>query len=444
MTKYIDLNELSKIKAEYCSDTKNTSVRHALTNVGMNEVVSSLDDVSSSHFTFSLDIKTLPVCDQKRSGRCWIFSACTILREIVASKLNITSQFELSQNFISYYDKIEKYNYQMEGVIREILNGKEPSDRTMSYLLSGVSDGGQWDMFKALVKKYGIVPKSVFPETFQSNNTKLQTTLCDSIFRQFAVSAYKEKDKGIDRLEEIKAEYFKKIYSVITSCFGIPVEKFDFSYKDTKGDYHLERDLTPKSFFDKYVGDEIDEYVSIISAPTKDKEYYHLYTIDLVGNVIGGDEITHLNLPFERMEELIIKQLKDNKIVWFGSDVSYYLDRQDGVWSLEAFDYQSAFDADIAFPKEDMLDFKQSAMNHAMVITGVDLVDDKPTKWKIENSWGSTYGSSGYFVMSESFFSLFVYQAAIRKEYLNDRELEALKGEKTILPPWDPFGTLAD
>lgn len=444
MKKEITIEELNSVKDEYLSDKTNAIIRHMLSKDEMADAVSS-QDTNNTQFTFSIDIKTMSVCNQQRSGRCWIFSASTVLREIIAKKLGIKDNFEISQNYISYFDKLEKYNYYMENVIELALKGEKKDSRRMNFLLQmGVGDGGQWDMYVNLVKKYGIVPKSAFPETKQSNGTHASSQLANAALRKFASEVYLKKDEGIDALHELKTEYMKKLYALFTSSFGVPPAKFDFEYTDSDGKYHIEKDLTPKSFFDKYVGDEIDEYVSLINAPTKDKEYYQTYNIELVGNVINGKPITHLNLPLERIKELVIAQLSDKDLVWFGSDVSYYGNRTSGVWDDESFDYSSMFDIDFKFDKADMLDFSNSAMNHAMVITGVNLIDGKPNRYKIENSWGDDIGKKGYFVMSDSWFDSFVYQVAIKKKYLCDKELAALETKPKLLPPWDPFGTLAD
>ncbi len=444
MKKEITIEELNSVKDEYLSDKTNAIIRHMLSKDEMADAVSS-QDTNNTQFTFSIDIKTMSVCNQQRSGRCWIFSASTVLREIIAKKLGIKDNFEISQNYISYFDKLEKYNYYMENIIELALKGEKKDSRRMNFLLQmGVGDGGQWDMYVNLVKKYGIVPKSVFPETKQSNGTHASSQLANAALRKFASEVYLKKDEGIDALHELKTEYMKKLYALFTSSFGVPPAKFDFEYTDSDGKYHIEKELTPKSFFDKYVGDEIDEYVSLINAPTKDKEYYQTYNIELVGNVYEGKPITHLNLPMERLEELIIEQLKNGEIVWFGSDVSYFGNRTSGVWDNDSFDYKTPFGLDLVFDKSDMLDFYHSAMNHAMVITGVDLKDGKPVRWKIENSWGDTAGVKGYYVMSEAFFKDFVYQAAIKDKYLNTKEKDALKKKAVLLAPWDPFGTLAD
>lgn len=446
MSEEINMEVLGEEKKEYLSSEKHTVLRHALSHSPFNKVVGSLDTSAETDFTFSIDLKTLPVSNQLHSGRCWIFSASTVLREIIAKKCFIESQFEISQNYISYYDKLEKFNYYMEHVIDLAFKGEKKDGRKMAFLLSGVGDGGQWDMYADLVKKYGIVPKAAFSETSQSNETRMSTLLGNSALRQFAAEVYKGLGKGAkkDELEALKDSYMKKIYALLTDSFGVPPEKFDFEYVDKDGKYHIEKDLTPKSFFQKYVGDEIDEFVSLINAPTADKKYYQTYHVELVGNVVGGKPITHLNLPYERLEELMIKQLEGGEIVWFGSDVSYFREREDGIWDDSAFDYKTPFGIDLEFDKADMLDFHHSAMNHAMCVTGVDIKDGKPVRWKIENSWGSDSGKKGYYVMNEGFFRSFVYQAAIRKKYLGEEERKALEKEPVLLPPWDPFGTLAD
>lgn len=188
----------------------------------------------------------------------------------------------------------------------------------------------------------------------------------------------------------------------------------------------------------------LDEYVSIINAPTKDKPFNKSFTVKYLGNVAGGKKVTHLNLPMERMKELIIAQLKDNQIVWFGSDVSSYGDRPNGVWDDGLFDFKSLLDLDYKMDKGESLDYRASAMNHAMCITGVAIRDGKPTKWKIENSWGELNGKNGYYIMSDTWFNQYTYQAVVNKKYLTKEELDAYNAEPIELKPWDPMGSLAD
>ena len=442
----LSIKWLDKDREKYLQDPKNGVIRHALSENTFNNVFVSHDTMEDTQFVFSIDIPTLPVTNQKRSGRCWIFSASNVLREIIAKKCNIKGQFEISQNYIAYYDKLEKFNYFAQSLIQLVEGGAKHDDRKVAFLLSGVGDGGQWQMYVNLVKKYGIVPKASFPETAQSSETAGSNSLCNSALREFASKIFKswEANKDHDKLMKLKEEFVDKIYAVLTSSFGVPPQTFDFEYVDKDDKYHIESGLTPLEFFNKYIGEEIDDFVSIIHAPTKDKKYNKTYQIEYVNNVFGGKPVTHLNVSFDRMEKAIINQLKDGEIVWFGSDVSYFGDRERGIWDNQLFDYQTPFGLNKVYDKADMLDFYQAAMNHAMCIVGVSLKKGRPIRWKIENSWGNTSGDNGFYLMSESFFRAFTFQAAVRKKYLIKEELDALEKDAKLLPPWDPFGTLAD
>jgi len=438
----LDKLTTEKILKDYNNDPKNNLVRHALSRHSVANVIFEAATSVNVSADFSVNLKTMPVANQKMSGRCWIFAGLNVLREIVAKKYRIP-RFELSQNYISLFDKIEKSNFALETLAS--LADHEHDERVNDFILSNpVSDGGQWDMFVNLVKKYGVVPQNAFPETYQSNNTKELDMLVNAAIRHFACLAHKLVVNGEkEKIRALKDETMEKIYHMFLNAFGIPPTTFDFEYTDDKGVYHLERGLTPKVFFDTHIGQKIDEYQSIINYPETDKPFMKRYTIDHLGNVVEGKAISHLNLSMERMEELIIRQLADKEPVWFGSDVGFYRDRNSAAWDSEAFDYPSAFGFDIKFDKADMLYYRHSAMNHAMVIVGVNLVDGKPTKWKIENSWGEDNGVKGYYVMSSKWFDQFVYQAVILKKYLTKEELSVLKEEAIHLPPWDPMGTLA-
>ena len=448
--KQINVNEqcinedyYSDLSRNYQANPTNVVIRHALSKVDIPTVVSDSKNKVETLNNFSDEVKTLPVANQKASGRCWIFAGLNILREIIAKACNLAN-FELSQNYVAFFDKLEKANYFMTSIIDLIDN--QPDERTFMYLLdNAVGDGGQWDMFRNLVVKYGVVPKSVFDETYQSSNTRFSDQLLNAYLRQFAYEAQKlAKQNKYKEIQGLKDESLNKIYSLLVNCFGVPPTQFDFEYTDKDNKYHIETGYTPKSFFDKYIGSRIDDYVSIINSPTSDKPFMKSYTIDYLGNVVEGKLVTHLNLPMERIKELIVKQIKGGDIVWFGSDVGAYGDRVSGVWDDQAYDYMSAFMFDIKFDKAAMLDYRASAMNHAMCLTGVNLKGDVPTKWKVENSWGDNIGNKGYFIMSSTWFDLYVYQAVILKKYLTEEELNAYNQKPIVLKPWDPMGTLAD
>ena len=424
-------------------DEKNTILRHALSKNSLYDISSSQDLNPEMDFNFDINIKTLPAANQKASGRCWIFAATNVCREIIANKCDMRD-FELSQSFVAFYDRLEKANYLLESVIELI--DKEYDDRTLAFLLeNGVGDGGQWDMFVNLVNKYGLCPKNVFPETCTSSATRDTAQVINFNIRKFASKAHELfASKGIDAVREEKEKLLDKFYILLSDAYGLIPEKFDFEYTDKDGNYHLEKGFTPLSFKDKYLGDQLNNFVSLINAPTKDKPFGKTYTVAYLGNVVGGKDVTHLNVTMDRMKELILAQLKDERIVWFGSDVGFYGDRENGVWDDAKFDLETPFGLSLLMDKGESLDYHASQMNHAMCITGVSFLNDKPRKWKIENSWGKDRGRDGYYIMSNTWFDQFVYQAVVDKKYLNEEELKALKEKPIVLKPWDPMGSLAD
>ena len=434
---------LQKELNNYQKDDKNKILRHALVKNSVYQIANSQDDIKEMDFNFDINIKTLPAANQKASGRCWIFAATNVCREVIAKECNL-SNFELSQSYLAFYDRLEKSNYLLESVIELI--DEDYDDRTLTYLLqNGVGDGGQWDMFVSLVNKYGLCPKNVYPETNTSSATRETAQLINFNIRKFASDAKAlYQAKGLEAVKKEKEAVLKKIYVLLINCYGLVPETFDFEYTDKDGNYHLEKGFTPLSFKDKYLGNQLDDYVSLINAPTKDKPFGKTYTIKYLGNVVGGKEVTHLNVTMERMKELILAQMKDDRIVWFGSDVGFYGDREEGVWDDQRFDLESAYNLALKMDKGESLDYHASQMNHAMCITGVSFKEGKPSKWKIENSWGKDRAKDGYYIMSASWFDQFVYQAVVDKKYLNADELKALEKKPVVLKPWDPMGSLAD
>jgi len=440
----IKKEHLDSVLQDYKKDKAARVARHALSVAGIQEVAQSKDESSKVYFDFDINLETLPVTNQRQSGRCWLFAACNLMREELAKKFNVKN-FELSQSYLAFYDKLEKLNYVMEALIENI--DANYDDRTVQFLVqSGVGDGGQWDMIISVIKKYGICPKKNYDETATSNATRYLNQLLNAELRRFASESRLVKaKKGIKEVRKLKESYVDRFYRALVSCYGLPPEKFDFEYTDAKNVYHIERGLTPIKFYEKYIGSSLDEYVSIINAPTKSKPFMKSYTVKYLGNVVGGKVVTHLNLPMERLKEVVVAQLKDNHIVWFGSDVASYGERELGIWDDNRFDYKSLLDLDIKMDKGESLDFRASAMNHAMCITGVAF-DQKgvPTKWKIENSWGEANGNKGYYIMSRTWFDQYTYQAVVNKKYLTKEELKAYNSKPVELKPWDPMGSLAD
>ena len=435
--KEITLEFLNQTQSDYLKDPVQRAVRRALYQAPLFQAAAVQEKEGDMQHHFSIDIKTMEATSQGQSGRCWIFAGMNVLREIAAKKLNL-EKFELSQNYVAFYDKLEKINFMMESIIE--LKDNDWDERTLAWVLStGIQDGGQWDMLCAVVKKYGVVPQSVFPDSFQARSTRDMNKLINRRIRRFA---YEVKNNPL-HADELKEAALTELYGFLCTCFGVPPQTFSFDVVDKDGKYYRDDNLTPQSFYDKYVGVNLDDYVSIIHSPTLDKPYYQTFTVQHLGNV-AGVFVTYLNLPLDEFKKCVIAQLKDKEIVWFGSDCGNYIDRPHGVWDADNFDLMGLFNIDFTIDKDVSLYTWDSAMNHAMVLTGVNLIDDVPDKWKIENSWGKENGHDGYYCASDAWFDSYVYQAVVHKKYLNDEALNALNKKAVPLNPWDPMGTLAD
>ena len=415
----------------------------ALSKTDLNDVAFVPAAAGRLRHKFSLEIPTLPAANQKSSGRCWLFAACNVLREGIARARNL-DRFELSQSYLAFWDKFERCNYFLESILETA--GLPADDRTVMFILqTGVHDGGQWDMFANIVRKYGIVPKDVFDETHQSENTRQMNYVLNRYLKRCAAGLRRLASSGADgaALQAEKEAMLSKAYGFLASCYGEPPARFDFEYVDKDRHYHVEENLTPLAFAERCgVPQLLGDTVSVIHAPTKDKPYGKTYTIRFLGNVAGGREVRHLNLALEDFKAAILAQLRDGKPVWFGSDVGHFGERNLGIWDDRCFDFGLLSGLPMDVSKEDALDMGLSAMDHAMVLTGVHLENGKPMRWKIENSWGDEHGEKGYYICSDSWFDLYVYQAAVERRYLGEKA-GLYDQTPAVLEPWDPMGTLA-
>jgi bleomycin hydrolase len=438
--KEISQDLIERFYRKYDEDPMAPVLTAAAYKTELAELVVNPAEASKLSNVFNVEVKTSAVTAQKQSGRCWLFATMNLLREEVAKNTN-QERVTLSGNFIAFWDKIEKYNYFLETIID---TAHLPlTDRTVHWALSGVSDGGQWDMVVGLIEKYGIVPESVMPETANSTNTRLLNRIFNTTLHKDAAELRHLVEQGVDptaRKEEMLAELFKALGIV----FGRPTQTFDYEYVDKNNVYHMDHGLTPLDFYKKYVKINLSDFVSIINSPTKDKPYGKSYTVKYLGNVVGK-KVRYLNLPIAELKELAIRQLKEGEPVWFGSDCGKYGHRNQGIWDPASFVYGEFLGGlDQTMSKEERLDYLESAMNHAMLLTGVNIDESgTPNRWKIENSWGEDVGYKGYYIASDTWFEDFTYQVIINKKYLSAEQLEAYNQPPILLQPWDPMGTLA-
>lgn len=392
---------------------------------------------------FSIDLATGKVANQKQSGRCWMFAALNTFRHKLLTTFQL-KDFELSQNYTFFWDKYEKANYFYENILN---TADQPvTSREVAFLLqTPQQDGGQWDMIVSLFQKYGVVPKSVMPESSNSSNSRDLNNYLNKLLRKHAVLLRQMilEEATEEEIQANREAMLQEVYNLLAISLGTPPTVFDFEYRDEEKNYHLDQGLTPQSFYDKYVDVDLDEYISIINAPTEDKPFMKSYTVDMLGNVVDGKQVKYLNLEMEDFKALAVKQLEQGESVWFGCDVGQSSTRDSGIMALDAYDVEDLFDVDLTMTKAERLDYGESLMTHAMVLTGVDLIDGQAKKWKVENSWGEKVGEKGFFVMSDEWMDEYTYQIVVRKEFLTPEQLAAFEAEPTVLAPWDPMGALA-
>lgn len=433
-----------KLYAAYEANPKFAAMENAISHNGLLASLEKRSAAVENTPVFSLDLTKDKVSDQKASGRCWMFAALNTFRHKMIAGFQL-EDFELSQAHTFFWDKYEKSNWFLEQVIATA--DQELTSRKVKFLLdTPQQDGGQWDMVVALFEKYGVVPKSVYPESISSSNSRELNQILNKLLRQDAQILRELVAEGANsaELQAKKEELLQEVFNFLAMNLGLPPRQFDFSYRDKDNHFHSESGLTPLTFYQKYVDLKLADYVSIINAPTADKPYGRSYTVEMLGNVVGSKPVRYLNVEMNRLKELAIAQMQAGETVWFGSDVGQSSNRKAGVMAEGMHDFTASMDIQITQDKAGRLDYSESLMTHAMVLTGVDLDENgKAKKWKVENSWGEKVGNKGYFVASDAWMDEYTYQIVVRKEFLTAAELAAYEAEPTVLSPWDPMGALA-
>ncbi|HEL1936398.1 TPA: aminopeptidase C [Streptococcus suis] len=440
----LDFDFTERLYANYLANPSLQATENAVSHNGLLKSLETRQSAIDNDYVFSIDLTKDAVSNQKASGRCWMFAALNTFRHKLISDFKLEN-FELSQAHTFFWDKYEKSNWFLEQIIATA--DQEIGSRKVKFLLdTPQQDGGQWDMVVALFEKYGVVPKSVYPESISSSASRELNQYLNKLLRQDAQILRDLLAKGASSKEvQIQKEnLLQEIFNFLAVNLGLPPRSFDFAYRDKDNVYHRDTNVTPQAFYEKYVGLKLSDYVSIINAPTTDKPYNKSYTVKLLGNVVGAPAVRYLNVEMNRFKELAIAQLKAGESVWFGSDVGQSSNRQTGIMATNTYDFSSGLGIHFHQDKAGRLDYSESLMTHAMVLTGVDLDDnEQPLKWKVENSWGDKVGDKGYFVASDSWMDEYTYQIVVRKEFLTQEELAAYQAQPQVLAPWDPMGALA-
>ena len=441
MKQNISMEELDNFSSAYDKEKNYSLLSHPIMKNGIYNSATDETLVNSIPFSFSIDVDSGNVCNQKRSGRCWMFAGLNVIRTILFDKLNVKN-IELSQAYLQFFDKLEKANFYFEAALKYA--DEEYKSRNNLFILDSANcDGGHFIMFKNLAKKYGVVPSQFMPDSAVA----CDTTELNSVLNKYITQGIKDlreakkEGKTSTEINSIKEKYLSDIYRILCMSIGKPVKSFKFEYTDKDNKFHSLKEMTPVEFYNEYIAEDFDEYMILCHAPLPHMEKYVKYTCDLVGNVVDGDKVVFFNIDLKDLKDAAINSLKDKHVLWFAADVSSQSLRKEGYLVNGVLKTNELFDIDYHMNKAERLTYRTSFCNHAMTLTGVNLTQDgTPNRWKVENSWGKENGKDGYYVMSDEWFDEYLYQIIVKKSYVSEEILD--KWNKAEYKEEDPFDTL--
>ncbi len=425
---------LGRIRQGYQGTPEQKAVKNALASNSIATLAINAENLSMIDTHFSHRVTTKGITDQKSSGRCWLFTGLNVLRAKMITKYDLPD-FEFSQNYNSFYDLLEKSNLFLQAIIdtRDL----PMDDRKVDWLIKNpIGDGGQFTGVSNLIMKYGVVPKSVMPETYQSNNTGQMAMILKWKLREYALELRGLKaNKAAERKEAMLTE----VYRILVECLGVPPTEFEWTRYDKQGNAVSTKKYTPKSFYEEYIGEDLENnYVMSMNDPTR--EYGKVYEIEYDRHVYDGENWLYINLPIERVKELAIASIKDNTAMYFSCDVGKFMDRKKGTLDIANMDYASLFRTQFPMDKKQRIQTYSSGSSHAMTLIAVDLDEaGKPRKWMVENSWGAASGYKGNLIMTDEWFDNYMFRVVVEKKYVPADVLKMLEQKPVMLPAWDPM-----
>lgn len=430
----IDAAMMEKIRTGYKNTPAERAVKNALATTSIATLAVNGDNLAMCDTHFSHIVKTKGITDQKSSGRCWLFTGLNVLRAKMIDRHNLPS-FEFSQNYLSFYDLLEKSNLFLQGIIDT--KSLPIDDRKVEWLLKNpIGDGGQFTGVSNLIIKYGVVPKSAMAETYQSDNTRHMRTILSLKLREYALKLREQSSVDVVAL---KTDMLTEIYGILVKCLGVPPTEFEWTRYNKKGEKVSTKTYTPKGFYDEFIGEDLENnYIMIMNDPTR--EYGKVYEIDYDRHVYDGDNWLYINLPIERIKQIAIASIKDNTAMYFSCDVGKFFDRGKGVLDLANLDYESLFDTSFPMDKRQRVQTFASGSSHAMTLIAVDLdKSGNPTKWMVENSWGAKSGYRGNVIMTDKWFDEYMFRLVAERKYVPSDVLDMLNQKPILLPAWDPM-----
>ena len=425
---------LGRIRQGYTGTPEQKAVKNALASNSIAALAVNSENLSMIDTHFSHQVKTKGITDQKSSGRCWLFTGLNVLRAKMITKYDLP-EFEFSQNYNSFYDLLEKSNLFLQAIIDT--RNLPMDDRKVDWLMKNpIGDGGQFTGVSNLIMKYGVVPKSAMPETFQSNNTGQMTMILKWKLREFALELREMKSA---KLAERKEVMLTEIYRILVECLGVPPTEFEWTRYNKEGKVVSVKKYTPKGFYNEFIGEDLENnYVMIMNDPTR--EYGKVYEIEYDRHVYDGENWLYINLPIERVKELAIASIKDNTAMYFSCDVGKFSNSKKGTLDINNMDYESLFRTKFPMDKKQRSQTYSSGSSHAMTLIAVDLDEaGKPRKWMVENSWGAASGYKGNLIMTDKWFEEYMFRVVLEKKYVPADVLKMLEQKPVLLPAWDPM-----
>ena len=434
--------EISKDHVNTLLSQSTTPIQLAVYNNPLSNLAKDWTVIAQNPFLFNNEVTgDFKITDQKSSGRCWLFATLNLLRFIAGqtwvNEMD-TKDLEFSQSYLFFWDKFERYHRNLRYFID--INNMDVDKKTQYFTnlcKDPLGDGGQWDMAKEVVKKYGVVPKKVYPDSFHAKNTGGMNMILTEQLKQDWVTLSKSDSSVHDTLID---SMMLRVYNMLVSYLGKPPSTFDFEFT-YKSKPCVWKNLTPLELLAKTKFNP-DDWISVVNDPRKENPYTKYYQVEYLGNV-KDQHVGWLNIPMNRMKEMTMKSIRENQPVWFGCDVGAHRDRETGIHHPNIINFSNVLPYKVTMNKEERLRFYQSVPSHAMVITGFHQDTEKVSRWKVENSWGSSSGTNGYLLMTDDWFNEYVFQVVVHKSQLTDQEINEMNQVSHLIKPWDPLGTLA-
>ena len=430
----ISADMLKEISKAYEGNANDKAIRNALNTTSINVLAENAENMAMIDTHFSDEVRTRGITDQKSSGRCWLFSGLNVLRAKMIDKYDL-GDFTFSQNYVFFFDQLEKANLFLQGVIDT--KDLPFEDRKVDWLFQNpIGDGGQFTGVSNLITKYGLVPADAMPETLCSNNTSAMSTQIKTLLRQDGLKL-RAAGKKAD-LTAIKTDMLKEVYRILCLCLGVPPTEFQWARYDSKGNFVSEKTYTPLSFYKEFVNADLENnYVMVMNDPTR--EYFKVYEIDYDRHVYDGENWVYVNLPVEKIKEMAIASIKGNTAMYFSCDVNKFLNSKKGVADLNNYDYDSLLGVEFTMNKTERVMTHASGSSHAMTLKAVDIKNGKPVKWMVENSWGASSGYKGNIIMTDEWFDEYMFRLVVEKQYVPVDVMALLKQKPIMLPAWDPM-----